>query len=214
MANNNNGTLSSSASLNLASLRSNSFKVTATGATFIQIAAPTVTPTTLTTLSTAGGAGTPSISGYRIFCTVPSWLKVGTAIQFTGKTSVAAGSVLLDTYQIVQNVATNGTYFDVPVRAPRNPLTAALTANVLTGSPVVRLIVHAQKIIFSTPSTNASDITITDGINASNTSDGWTQAIPANNAGYEITAPVGSKLNVEHFYFSGTSGQVLAIRFI
>ena len=200
------------ASLGLVPLQSNSFSISVSSNTFARIAAPAATLYSLTTLS----QNSKNINGLRFFMTggtvVPSWLKVGAAVTLAGKTSSGSGAISLTELGgvLVSNVDASGTYFDVAVK--NHLFAATLTADVLQ-SATATLIIHAQKIIFSTPATNMVAVTVADGADY-NGNVAWSQDLAAG-VGYEVLAPTGSKISATDWFAKVASGtQTLIIRFL
>jgi len=220
------------AAMNLPVLRSNSFQLTVGTTTFTAITPPSVVIQKLTTLQTGGvtpvnpamiqtaGAGTnggvlpanSQINAFRLFfaggTVAPSWLKVGSAVKFVANTSAG---YRVNTFGQISNVASDGTYVDLPVS--NCALSGALTADVLTNTPLLTLTIQAQKIIFSTPTSNTAVVTITDGVDVNGVC-GWSQDIPVGSSGFVLDAPSGAKLTVADYFVKAASSQILLIKFL
>jgi hypothetical protein len=220
--------LSSAALVGLANLVSNSFQMTAiSNAKLVPIVAPNQALATLTTLpatntpinglANVGATPASNYSRWRFYFAnavyAPSWLKPGAAVAITGNTSNANGNVALNIATTVMTVDPAGTYFEVAVK--NSLLTSQLTADVLQNTPLVTLIIEAQKVVFATPAGNTDSVIVSDGADINGVSQGWSQAIPAGNAGYDYAPVTGAKFNLGDWFVKSNSGaQTIMIRFL
>lgn len=205
------GILGSTASLAIHLLRQVSFSITPNSGAYRNIVPPNFAITTVSTVNNSSGqeAVVTALTFGMGGATVPSWLKAGVAVVIAG--TVLTQTTLIAGTFVVQTVSADGKSFTVIV--PRsNGLSATWTNQGIT-TGTATLLIQAQKAIFTTPSSNTGNITITDGVDVNNASQGWSVAIGAG-LSYEVDMPTGSKFDLKDWAVQGNGSDTLQIRFV
>jgi hypothetical protein len=221
-----NSLIGCTAGLAIQPLTWNAVALTTTSASYVSLASlATFTPNTLAVISQ-----TTSYYGYFLYRfavtsgVLPAWIINGAAISVAASVTISGKSYTVSSEYIIQNVDSNGLYFDVARpkvgASDAVELNTAFAATALDNgsgnviTPLVTLIMQAQKAMFQC--TNGS-VSIAPVVDHSGNAPYSIPLVPLATPGqeYEVTAQVASKFDLKDWYVKSTNAgsSTLAIRF-